>query len=134
MNLIHSSLNDIDRLFDSFFSYPRNREKNYDFTPVIDVVEKENKYLIQTELPGVDKTDIKVELHDGVLSIEGEKKTEHKDEKRHRTERSYGKFVRKLSLPDGTKEESLKAEFQDGVLHISIEKEEAKQPKEIPVI
>ncbi len=103
---------------------------NWDFTsnfyPRVDISEDENKVYITAEIPGVDKKDVKVTLQDNVLTIEGEKKSEVKDEKKnyYRIERTYGSFCRSFSLPAEVDPDKIKAKFDNGVLTIEAEKKE----------
>lgn len=123
-------------VFDDFFS-----NKDFDFpskmTPAVDVSEKEDRYIVKADLPGMKQEEIKVNLEDNVLTISGERKEEkeEKDEKKryHYYERSYGSFARSFTLPNTVKTEEIKAKYEKGVLHIEIPKAEAKKPKEIKV-
>jgi HSP20 family protein len=106
-----------------------------DWYPCVDVSESAGAFHIHAELPGVKKVDIKVSVHDGVLTLSGEResKYENKDKKVHRIERSYGSFSRSFSLPGYVSCEAVEAIFQDGVLDINIPKEEVKKPKQVEV-
>ncbi len=93
-------------------------------TPKINVAEGNKAYEISAELPGVKKEDIKASVSDGILTISAEKK-EEKDEKEknwHRVESYYGTFERQIHLSDNIKDESIVADFQDGLLRITVEK------------
>ena len=113
---------DIDQLFERRTVPTGNN--NALWRPTCDIRETEKEFLVHAELPGVKKEDISIEVHDGVLTITGEKKLEKKEdnEKFHRTERSYGKFVRSMMVPDGTKQEQIQAKFENGVLELSFPK------------
>lgn len=105
------------------------------FAPAIDVVENDDEFVITAELPGAKRDDITVELHDGVLTLRGEKKTE-RDEKRDHAryvERSYGSFSRSFSLPSNADGEKLAATFKDGVLSLRIPKREEAKPRTINI-
>lgn len=95
-----------------------------DWTPTADVSETDEGYLIKAEIPGVNKADVKVFIQDGMLTMQGERRTEkeEKGRKLHRIERSYGKFVRSFRIPDDADEASVKAEFKDGMLNVTINK------------
>lgn len=106
-----------------------------DWSPVVDVMETEKEYLIKAELPEVKKDDVKITLQDGVLTIQGERKseTEEKGKRFHRIERSYGSFVRSFSVPDYVDEEKVGAEFKDGLLTLHVPKTEKARPRAIEV-
>ena len=107
-----------------------------DWAPSVDIEEEEDKYVIKADLPGVDKKDIDVKLENGVLSIRGEKQTESetgKGTKRHRTERFHGSFARSFTLPDAVKADKVDASYKDGVLSLTIPKEEEAKPKSIDI-
>ena len=103
------------------------------FYPSIDISEDKEAYLFKAELPDVKKEDIKVECHEGVLTISGEKKfeKESKDESKryHRIERSYGTFMRSFTLPETADSEHIHAEFQNGLLNVKIAKKALPAPK-----
>jgi HSP20 family protein len=103
--------------------------------PAVDVSEDEKGYLITVELAGVKKDDVAVEVHENVLSIRGEKKSEReeKKDKTHWLERSYGSFSRSFTLPPTAVAEELKATFKDGVLTIEIPKKEEVKPRQIAI-
>jgi HSP20 family protein len=95
-----------------------------DWSPAVDIQETETAYLVKADLPEVKKDDIKVELHDGTLSIQGERRQEkeEKGKRFRRTERLYGQFMRRFALPDAVEASSVKAEFRDGVLTVTLPK------------
>jgi HSP20 family protein len=106
-----------------------------DWTPSVDISETEGEYVIKAELPEVKKEDVKITLEEGVLSIQGERKheKEEKGKKFHRIERAYGRFVRSFVVPDYVDEAKIKAEYQDGVLHLHLPKSEKAKPRAIEV-
>ena len=106
-----------------------------DWAPAVDIKETPEAFMVEAELPGMSKDDVKVTVHDGVLTIQGERKSEEetKDKKLHRIERFYGSFMRRFTLPDNADENSVKANFKDGLLTLSIQKAEPKEPKAIEV-
>ena len=105
------------------------------FMPALDVTEDESMLSLTAELPGVSKDDIDVSIEDGVLSLRGEKKEEAKSEGTgwHRLERRYGRFERRIRLPDYVDAENVDAEFKDGVLKLSVPKAERARPRTIKV-
>ncbi|WP_152205842.1 Hsp20/alpha crystallin family protein [Marinobacter changyiensis] len=106
-----------------------------DWAPAVDIKETPEAFLIEAELPGLNKDDVKVTVQDGVLSIQGErhKVEETSDEKQHRVERFYGSFLRRFTLPDNVEESSVQARFSDGVLSLTLKKVEPAQPRAIEV-
>ena len=96
--------------------------------PTLEVKQKEGNLVITAELPGLRKEDVTVNVTDNTLTLEGERKQE-KEEKRegfYHSERSYGKFVRSIPLPEGAKVDQTAAQFKDGVLEITIPVPEPK--------
>src|SRR3989304_2520874 len=106
-----------------------------DWMPAVDVQETEKEYVIKADLPEVKKEDVKVTVHDGVMTLEGERKLEkeEKGKKFHRIERAYGRFVRRFTLPDGADEAKVAAEFKDGVLNVRVPKSTIARPKTVEV-
>lgn len=92
------------------------------WVPAIDVRQCNGDMVVSAELPGLKKEEVKVELTDDALIIQGERKREHEDDHEgyHRWERSYGQFYRTIALPEGAKADKVKAEMVDGVLKVSI--------------
>lgn len=91
------------------------------WSPQIEVYEKDGKLHVSADLPGLGKDDVKCEVKDNVLTIEGERRTERSDEKGAWSERSYGHFFRSIPLPDGLKADSANARFENGVLDITFD-------------
>lgn len=94
----------------------------FEHVPNVEVKENGKHYTVTVELPGLDENDVKVVVEDDVLSITGEKKTEHTDEKTHYSERSYGSFTRAFTLPADADRNSVAARFSKGVLSVEIAK------------
>ena len=121
-------------------SVKKNEERKEDMTvaewaPPVDITEDEHEYLIKAELPDIKKEDVKVAVHDDVLSISGERKSEkeEKGKKFHRIERSYGSFYRSFTLPQDSDGQKVAAEFKDGLLKVRLPKSEKAKPKSIEV-
>jgi HSP20 family protein len=106
-----------------------------DWSPSADITETDTAYLIKAEIPGVNKQDVKVSVQDGMLTIQGERKMEkeEKGKKFHRVECSYGSFVRSFRMPDDVDENSVNAEFKDGMLNVTLVKSAKPKPKSIKV-
>ncbi len=109
------------------------------FLPSVNTREDENAYVVEVDLPGVKKEDIKVNIdpEKRTLTISGERKfkDEVKKEDYYKIESSYGKFMRTFSLPENVDAENIDAKTEEGVLHITLPKvkKEEKEVKEIPV-
>lgn len=105
------------------------------FMPACDLEETESQYLVNFDLPGVKKDQVKVEVRDNHLTISGERKEEHKIEKANRLseERIYGSFMRHFTLPSNVDAEHVEASFENGVLRVAIPKAEGTKPKQIPI-
>ena len=111
------------------------REAATRYAPPMDIAERDDAYAITVELPGTNKDDVTVEVHEGVLTIRGEKRSEReeKNEQRHYVERTYGSFSRSFRLPANADEGRVNAAFKDGVLTIEIAKTEEAKPKVVSV-
>ncbi|MDP3091418.1 MAG: Hsp20/alpha crystallin family protein [Nitrospira sp.] len=105
------------------------------WSPVVDISEDDKEYAIKAELPDVKKEDIKLNVHDDVLTITGERKyeKEEKGKKYHRVERAYGSFVRSFTLPEDADGTKVTAEYKDGLLNVRLPKSEKAKPKTIEV-
>jgi HSP20 family protein len=103
--------------------------------PAANISETDKEYLIKAELPEVAKKDVEVTVHEGVITIRGERRFERTDEseKQHRVESFYGSFARSFSLPADADESKIYAEAKDGVLKVHIPKTQAAKPKAIDI-
>ncbi len=133
--------NAMNRWFDDFLfsrEFPLMPEMKADWVPKLDIKETEKEIAVSASVPGVDKKDIKVELKENLLTIEGERKTRSEEKTKNyiRREQSYGSFYRSIRLPDNIKGEAIKAVYKDGVLDINIpkNKESHIQSKKITVL
>jgi HSP20 family protein len=92
------------------------------WSPAIEVFERDNRFIVRAELPGLKKEEVKIDVTHDELTIEGERKLEKKQEEEgfYRTERTYGNFYRRIVLPDHVKAEDAVATFKDGVLEIEM--------------
>jgi len=126
----------IDEIFnDGFFGW-LDRDITQTRWPRVDIVEEEHEYKIHADVPGMDKNNIKVSVADGTLTISGEKKEEKKEHKKGNYayyERSYGSFCRSFNLPDHVDGNSVKAQYKDGVLELTLQKTAEAKPKAIEV-
>jgi HSP20 family protein len=106
------------------------------WSPAIEVAEQNGQLKVRADLPGLKPEDVKVEVTDDAVIIQGERKNEHEETKGgvYRCERSYGHFHREIPVPEGAKSDQAKAQFKDGVLEVSIPiPEQAGKRRTIPV-
>jgi HSP20 family protein len=116
----------LDRFFNDSLA---SRGRVNSFSPHADAYETEKSYEIEVALPGLKREDIKVDFHQGRLSITGERRfrSEQQDQRRyHVVESSYGSFSRSFQLPDTVDASHIEAAFEDGVLHVTVPKDEQK--------
>lgn len=106
-----------------------------DWIPAVDIQENTKEFIIHADIPGVDPDDIDVHMEDGTLTIKGERESESKEERDgyKRVERKRGTFYRRFSLPDTANADEISAKSKNGVLEISIPKQERAQPRKIEV-
>lgn len=129
---------EMDRLFDDFFRAPVFGTSILGSAglswPSIEVKESDGEVTVTAELPGLNEKDVELTVHDGVLTLRGEKKNEHQDNDRGWSERYYGRFERSIALPDGADESKCEASFRDGVLTVRMPKsQEASRGRRIPI-
>jgi HSP20 family protein len=106
------------------------------WTPSVEVFERDNNLVVRAELPGLDKDDVRVELTDDGLVIEGERRHEHEErlEGGYRSEIEYGRFYRLIPVPEGANIDQAQARMNNGVLEVAIPMAEARrQRRSIPV-
>jgi HSP20 family protein len=105
------------------------------WTPAVDIHEETKQFVVRADLPGVKPADIEITAEKGVLALRGVRNFEQRnDEGRYsRVERVSGKFVRTFSLPDNVETDSIKAQFKDGVLELTIPKVAKLEPRKIEV-
>jgi HSP20 family protein len=105
------------------------------FLPGVDVIEHDKTYEINVTLPGMKKENVNIELEDNVLTVSGERKfeNEEKNKKFHLVESRYGKFSRSFTLPRNIKRDSIQAGMSDGILNISVEKDEKAVSRQISI-
>lgn len=106
-----------------------------EWAPLVDIMEDEKEYLIKAELPEVKKEDVKLSVHDDVLTITGDRRyeKEENDKKFHRIERAYGSFARNFMLPEDVDESKVAADFKDGVLKVHVPKSKKAKPQSIEI-
>lgn len=132
LRMMRMMTRDFDRLFGDFGM----RAPVFDrflpeaaWMPDVEVFQRDGRFVVRADLPGMKKDDVKVNVQDNMLILEGDRKVEQDVTKDgfHRTERTYGTFFRSLPLPEGVKVDGVNATFKDGVLEIAMPMEEAKK-------
>ena len=105
------------------------------WAPEVDIYETENELVVKADLPDVNPQDLDIRVENNILTIRGERKFDTKvnEDNYLRIERSYGSFSRSFSLANSVKSEAIKADYQNGVLTLSIPKREEAKPKQIKV-
>lgn len=128
---------EIDRLFDSPLATLEEATQPFmgGWMPSVDLFEDKDNFVLKAELPGMKKEEIEISLHEGVVSISGERKQEqkHEDAETYRSERFFGRFHRTISLPSPVNGEKVTANYKDGVLTVTLPKSEETKPKQIPI-
>jgi HSP20 family protein len=126
---------DINTLFELPFGSNSDRQTQLfnGWTPALDLYADNENVIATVELPGMRKEEIEISLHDGTLTISGERKDEHKNGSNARTERFVGKFRRTIALPTGIETTRVSASYKDGILTVTMPKTEEAKPKQIPV-
>ncbi len=142
MSEMERMMEEFDRTFDRMFGRPIMRRGRPSFipefrTPALDIQNKGDHYLVEAELPGIDKKNISVELKEDRLTLKGEHKEETKEEGENyvRQERGYSSFYREIPLPDDVKEDDVDATLKNGILSIKLPKteKEEKEGKKIEI-
>jgi len=127
---------EVNRMFEApFGELTRATDFFRGWTPALDLREDKDSLVATLELPGLKKEDIGVTVHEGVLSVIGERKQEKEQSEAntYRAERFYGRFHRTVSLPKPVKADAVKAIYRDGILTISLPKTEEAKPRQIEV-
>ncbi len=119
-------------LVDRFFNESLTRNGGSVFSPKVDLIENENSYEVQLAVPGVNKEDFKIEVNDNYLTVSGERKftSEKKDKNYHSVETQYGSFSRSFTLPENVDGTKINAKYNNGILELTIPKDEKKVLKQ----
>ena len=104
-------------------------------SPPVDVTEDEDAYHVTAEVPGMKAEDVTVEVHDGVLTLRGEKRSEREEKSEHAryVERTYGSFSRSFRLPENADVDQVEAKCKDGVLSLAIPKRAEAKPRTVKI-
>jgi HSP20 family protein len=134
---LSSLQSDVNRLFNAFFDVPAggNGTSVRRWVPAMDLAETDDHFVLRADLPGLAEEDVSIELEDNVLTVSGERKTEHQDRKEGyvRVERSFGTFSRSLTLPEGVEPDAIEASFDNGVLEVRIPQPEERKPRKVAI-
>jgi HSP20 family protein len=124
---------EMNRLFSTFFD--DNGGSTRRWAPAMDLVERDDHLVLKADLPGLSEDDVRIEVQDRVLTISGDRKTEHEDKREgyYRMERAFGSFARSVTLPDGIDADRIDASFDKGVLEVRIPKPEERKPRRIEI-
>jgi len=127
---------ELNKVFNEFLPAGRTETVQIQaWNPRVDVYEKDDKLIVEAEIPGAKKEDIEVKIKDNAIVVKGEvkKEEEKKEENYYRSERFYGKFERVIPLPVEVKAEEAKATFENGILKLEIPKATAEKEVKIEV-
>jgi HSP20 family protein len=137
MSLIRYNTNDFvpasfSSLVDRFFNDSLTRSGGSSFLPKVDIIENQDSYEVHFAVPGLSKEDFNIELKDNLLTVSGERKfsDEKKDKNYHSIETQYGSFSRSFSLPENTDTGKINAKYNNGILELTIPKDEKKALKQ----
>jgi HSP20 family protein len=124
-----------NRVFGDVLGRTREESNLTPWAPAVDIYETEHDLVLKADLPDVNPQDLDIHVENNILTIRGERKFENKvnEESYLRLERAYGSFSRTFSLANSVKSEAIKADYQNGVLTLSIPKREEAKPKQIKV-
>jgi len=134
---MRSLQDEVNRLFASSFSRGGDESDlmRGAWSPQVDIFENQNEIVLEADLAGMKPEDVDISIENNVLTIHGERKFEKKDEgdNFHRVERSYGSFTRSFTLPPTVRSEDANAEFENGVLRLTLAKREEAKPRRIEI-
>jgi HSP20 family protein len=138
MRELNTLQTEMNRLFNTFFDEGGNGQGGQGgrrWAPAVDLFEREDSLVLKADLPGLREEDVQIEVRDNVLTISGERKAEFEDKQNgyYRVERSFGRFARSLTLPDGVNADAIAASFDNGVLEVTIPKPEERKPRRIEI-
>ena len=125
----------INRLFGEVFDRSTQESNLSTWAPPVDIHENEHELIVKADLPGMDPKDLDIRVENNILTIRGERKFEERANEKNslRVERAYGSFSRSFSLANTVNSEAIKADYQNGVLTLTIPKREEAKPKQIKV-
>jgi HSP20 family protein len=137
MRELNTLQTEMNRLFNTFFDEGENgqRQPGRRWAPAVDLFEREDTLVLKADLPGLGEDDVKIEVHENVLTISGERHADFEDKQNgyYRVERAFGSFSRSLTLPEGVDTDKISASFDNGVLEVTIPKPEQRKPRRIEI-
>src|SRR4051794_4472719 len=124
---------EFNRLFNTLLDAPQAQGQRWN--PAMDLVEVEGHFVLKADLPGLAEGDVAIEIQDNTLTLSGERKAEHEAHEKgwYRVERSFGRFSRSLTLPEGVDADAVSASFDNGVLEVRIPKPEERKPRKVEI-
>jgi HSP20 family protein len=125
----------INRLFGDAFERQGEESNLTSWAPAVDIFETEHELVVKADLPEIDPKELDIRVENNILTIRGDRKFESKvsQDKHLRVERAYGSFSRSFSLANTVNSEAIKADYQNGVLTLTVPKREEAKPKQIKV-
>jgi HSP20 family protein len=125
----------VNRLFHDVFERQGGESSLTAWAPAVDIYESEHELVVKADLPDIDPKDLDIRVENNILTIRGERKFEKKvnEDNYLRVERAYGSFARSFTLANTVNSDAIKAEYQNGVLTLTIPKREEAKPKQIKV-
>lgn len=131
----HALRRELDRVFDSFWPFNGNDMAGHTlWFPRVDLMEKDEEYVLYAELPGMKLDDIHIQFHEGVLTLQGERRMEQNGQNGyHHCERAYGSFSRSFMLGSAAEADKISAIYKDGILEIHVPKTAEARTKRIAV-
>jgi HSP20 family protein len=131
-----TSFDQFNRMFSELFNRAGQQESSLStWAPAVDIREDEHALVVKADLPDIDPKDLDIRVENNILTIRGERKFEDKSNEGNylRVERAYGTFARSFALANTVNTDAIKADYQNGVLTLSIPKREEAKPKQIKV-
>ena len=127
--------NEMNRVFNGFFDTGSDAGALRQWAPAMDLVETDEHFVLRADLPGLDEDDVSIEVQDNVLTISGERRSEHEESREgyHRVERAHGRFARTLTLPEGVDADAIEAGFDRGVLEVRIPRPAERKPRRVQI-
>src|SRR3954471_20721739 len=124
---------EVNRLFSTLFDAHDTGVQRW--VPAMDLTEADDRFVLRADLPGLGEDDVSIEIQDNTLTVSGERKAEHEERQRgwYRVERSFGRFSRSLTLPEGVDSDAVEAHFDKGVLEVRIPKPAERKPRRVAI-